>query len=247
MEYAVPEVDLVGISLSVNPSAFDEDWAMTSEITGTPEELIEAGGRSCYQSWSRPNPKTADIDGYIAHILETGHHSVLRHAVASFYITGVSRSFTHELVRHKMLDYSQLSQRYVSEEDARVINPKVILEDERTSRIFDEAVDKAFEAYTELVEILTAKGLARKEARQAARSVLPNATETKIMVTGNFQAWRHFIVMRASKHADVEIRFVAMEVLDRLKEVAPSVFNDFEVIELPDGSRAAKSGYSLPA
>ena len=85
------------------------------------QALVEFAGRACYQSWSKPNPRTATNASYISHIVEVGHFSVLEHASVSFYITGVSRSCTHELIRHRHFSYSQLSQRYVPEDDARVV------------------------------------------------------------------------------------------------------------------------------
>ena len=81
--------------------------------------------------------------------------------------------------------------------------------------------------------------LRRKQARQAARSVLPNATETRIVVTGNYRAWRHFIAMRATEHADVEIRELAVDCLRELQRVAPNVFADFAVATLDDGTEVA--------
>jgi thymidylate synthase (FAD) len=103
-------------------------------------------------------------------------------------------------------------------------------------------------AYTELLEDLEHKladspdaTLRRKQARQAARSVLPNATETRIVVTGNYRAWRHFVAMRASEHADVEIRALAVAVLRELQRIAPNAFADFEVVSLPDGTEVASS------
>ena len=83
--------------------------------------------------------------------------------------------------------------------------------------------------------------LRRKQARQAARAVLPNATETRIVVTGNYRAWRHFIAMRASEHADVEIRRLAIACLCQLSDIAPSVFADFEITALADGTEVATS------
>ena len=107
-------------------------------------------------------------------------------------------------------------------------------------------------AYTELLAALEAKFadvpnaiLRRKQARQAARSVLPNATETKIVVTGNYRAWRHFIGMRATEHADVEIRQLAVECLRQLMQVAPTVFGDFEIGTLADGTEVATSPFVL--
>lgn len=86
-------------------------------------------------------------------------------------------------------------------------------------------------------------GLRRKMARQAARSVLPNATETALVMTGNFRAWRHFIRMRTSPAADPEIRRVAVAVLKVLQHEAPAVFGDFRITRAPDGSEAAEAGY----
>jgi thymidylate synthase (FAD) len=93
------------------------------------EGLAEFAGRACYQSWSKPNPATATNAGYLKHILEVGHLSVLEHGTVTFYMTGVSRSFTHELIRHRHFSYSQLSQRYVPEKDAAMVEPDVIAAD----------------------------------------------------------------------------------------------------------------------
>ena len=89
--------------------------------------------------------------------------------------------------------------------------------------------------------------LRRKQARQAARAVLPNATETRIVVTGNYRAWRHFIAMRASEHADVEIRRLAIACLRQLADLAPAVFADFEITTLADGSEVATSPLATEA
>jgi thymidylate synthase (FAD) len=183
----------------------------------------------------------------VRHIIDVGHFSVLEHASVSFYITGLSRSCTHELIRHRHFSYSQLSQRYVPEGDSKVVAPPGIEGDEELLKIFTEAADASRAAYSELLARLEARladqqgTLRRKQARQAARAVLPNATETRIVVTGNYRAWRHFIAMRASEHADVEIRRLAIECLRQLVEVAPQVFSDFEVTVLADGTEVATS------
>ncbi|GED98186.1 FAD-dependent thymidylate synthase [Gordonia crocea] len=223
----------------------------TTDADGA-EALIEFAGRACYESWDKPNPRTATNAGYLRHVLEVGHTSLFEHATATFYITGISRSCTHELIRHRHFSYSQLSQRFVPEHDASVVAPPAIHGDEELERLFADATDAAREAYTELLTRLEAKFadvpnaiLRRKQARQAARSVLPNATETKIVVTGNYRAWRHFIGMRATEHADVEIRQLAVECLRQLSQLAPTVFGDFEISALPDGSEVATSPYVL--
>jgi thymidylate synthase (FAD) len=216
------------------------------------QALAEFAGRACYQSWSKPNPATATNAGYLRHILEVGHLSVLEHGTVTFYLSGVSRSFTHELIRHRHFSYSQLSQRYVPERDAAMVEPEIIAEDPELHKRFLAASEASVRAYNELLEGLQAKladtaaspTLRRKQARQAARSVLPNATETRIVVTGNYRAWRHFIAMRASEHADVEIREIAVACLRELQRVAPNVFADFTVNRLADGSEVAASPYA---
>ncbi|MGH8879334.1 MAG: FAD-dependent thymidylate synthase, partial [Stackebrandtia sp.] len=161
------------------------------------QALAEFAGRACYQSWNKPNPKTATNAGYLDHILQVGHLSVLEHGSVTFYLTGVSRSLTHELIRHRHFSYSQLSQRYVPERDAQMVEPEVIAEDPELHEKFVAAAEASQTAYTELLEGLEKKfadepnaTLRRKQARQAARAVLPNATETRIVVTGNYRAWR---------------------------------------------------------
>jgi thymidylate synthase (FAD) len=215
------------------------------------EALAEFAGRACYQSWSKPNPATASNAGYLRHILEVGHLSVLEHGTVTFYLTGVSRSFTHELVRHRHFSYSQLSQRYVPGREQVMVEPDVIAEDPALHKTFVEASEAALRAYNELLEGLEAKfadvenkTLRRKQARQAARAVLPNAAETRIVVTGNYRAWRHFVTMRASESADVEIREVAVACLRELQRVAPSVFGDFTISTLADGTEVASPQYT---
>ena len=216
------------------------------------QALAEFAGRACYQSWSKPNPATATNEGYLRHILEVGHLSVIEHASVTFYITGVSRSFTHELVRHRHLSYSQLSQRFVPSGDASVVEPEVIADDPELHKIFVEAADASADAYRRLLSRLEERfadhpspTLRRKQARQAARAVLTNATETRIVVTGNYRAWRHFIAMRATEQADVEIREIAILILKELQAIAPHVFGDFALHRLEDGSEVASSPLGL--
>jgi thymidylate synthase (FAD) len=233
----------------------DVPWSTDCPDVQGGSALTEFAGRACYQSWSKPNPKTATNAGYIKHIIDVGHFSVLEHASVSFYITGVSRSCTHELIRHRHFSYSQLSQRYVPEGDSRVVVPPGMDDDPELQRILTAAADAGRATYAELLAKLEAKFMAgetsaalrRKQARQAARAVLPNATETRIVVTGNYRAWRHFIAMRASEHADVEIRRLAIECLRQLVGVAPAVFADFEVSTLADGTRVATSPFATEA
>lgn len=212
------------------------------------QALAEFAGRACYQSWSKPIPATATNAGYLDHILQVGHLSVLEHSSATFYITGISRSVTHELIRHRHFSYSQLSQRYVPPGGPAAVEPAVIASDPQLHSIFQSAVDHSAAAYQQLLDTLEDRAasapdgtLARKQARQAARAVLANATTTAIVVTGNYRAWRHFIGMRATEAADVDIRGLAVALLLELQELAPNVFADFRVSKLPDGTSVAAS------
>ena len=225
----------------------DVPWDSDTDA-GSGQALVEFAGRACYQSWSKPNPRTATNASYIKHIIDVGHFAVLEHASVSFYITGISRSCSHELVRHRHFSYSQLSQRYVPEDDASVVIPPGMEDDPDLQQIVLDAADASRVAYLDLLAKLEARladqpnaVLRRKQARQAARAVLPNDTETRIVVTGNYRAWRHFVAMRASEHADVEIRRLAIACLRELADIAPAVFADFEIAVLSDGTEVATS------
>ena len=244
-EIVSPQVRLIAWTQFQPPE--DVPWSTDSDGG---QALAEFAGRACYQSWKKPNPATATNAGYINHIIQVGHLSVLEHGSVTFYLTGISRSLTHELIRHRHFSYSQLSQRYVPERDAAMVAPDVIASDPELAEKFAAAADASLRAYNELLEGLEKKfasvenaTLRRKQARQAARAVLPNATETRIVVTGNYRAWRHFIGMRATEHADVEIRALAVECLRQLKTAAPNVFADFEISTLDDGTEVASSPY----
>lgn len=205
------------------------------EDANSSDFLAEFAGRSCYESWDRPNNKTATNDSYLGHILDVGHFSVLEHASATFYIQGVSRSLTHELVRHRHLSFSQRSQRYVDESNyGFAIPPDLIPLKDKTNvdtewtvqAIINDVVARANSAYEAIAEIMVRNGHPRKEARQAARSVLPNGTETNIVVTGNMRAWREFIQKRWHVAADKEIQELAGLILDKLMVVAANTFQD---------------------
>lgn len=224
-----------------------EQWSTDTSVAG--EKLMEVAGRVCYMSFARPRP--GGNQAYIERLLQVGHGSVLEHAVWNLLITGVSRSFTHELIRHRAgFGYSQLSQRYVDESETDFVEPDCIALDGELHEIWRSAIEHCQEAYVKLVTGLERhfaavddRTLRRKMARQAARSVLPNATETKIFVTANARALRHFIELRANEHAETEIRVVAAKVCRLLQQEAPNVFGDYELVELPDGTHEARTTY----
>ena len=220
-------------------------WQTDTEVGG--EALAEMAGRVCYMSYGKGRRTNAE---FLGHIVDVGHGSVLEHAVWSFVITGVSRSFTHELIRHRHFSYSQLSQRYVDESESPFIEPDVIATDPELHTVWCDAVNATRTAYDRLVAGLEKhftdvpdKTLRRKLARQAARSVLPNATETKIFMTGNARALRHFIELRGSEHADVEIRKVAVQMLKIMQRESPALFSDYQLTPLPDGTSATSTAH----
>ncbi len=245
-----PSVRLVG-RLAIDEdelAGFLDDEGVSSWRTDTgiaAEKLVEVAGRLCYKSYAKPRP--GGNASYLGHILEVGHGSVIEHAVFNFIVTGVSRSLTHELVRHRAgWAYSQRSQRFVDEQDCSFVEPDPIADDPELHRIWLEAVTASHNAYARLAEGLAAKfadiddrTVRRKKAREAARSVLPNATETQIFVTANARALRHFIEARGDAAADAEIRKVAVAMLKILQVESPNLFGDYTLIDLPGGGQAA--------
>jgi thymidylate synthase (FAD) len=226
----------------------DHEVNWTTDTSVGAEVLCEAAGRVCYMSFGKGRKSNAE---YLRHILESAHGSVLEHAVWNLLITGVSRSFTHELVRHRAgFGFSQLSQRYVDESTADFVEPDCIARVPELHTVWLESVRQSHEAYCRLVEGLASvfkdepsPTMRRKLARQAARSVLPNATETKIFVTANARAWRHFIESRASEWAEPEIRAVAVQILRVLQAESPNLFGDYAIETLSDGSQIARTGF----
>lgn len=230
----------------------DEGLQFSTDTAAPAEVLSEIAGRTCYMSFGKGRKSNQE---YIENILSSKHGSVLEHAVWSLLITGVSRALTHELVRHRAgFGYSQLSQRYVDESEARYVVPPLYQQNEQLRAKWQETVDLIRQAYENLaaatadyVQQLHPEMPARdrrKWARQAARSILPNACETKIFVTGNSRAWRHFLEQRGSIHADTEIRLLAVEVARLLTKESPNIFHDVEIIEEPDGMPSVRVQHS---
>lgn len=160
---------------------------------------------------------------FIEMLIKTGHTSVLEHAVATFRIEGGSRSFTHQLVRHRIASFTQQSQRYVEETGFEYVVPPSIEEIPEAMKIFHEFIEFSKKTYKKLRNL----GIKKEDAR----FVLPNAVCSEIVISANFREWRHIIELRGHPSAQWEIRKMAIEVLKILKEKAPSVFFDFEVDE----------------
>ena len=213
------------------------------------ERLSEFAGRLCYMS--QRNPANRNTRDYIENIKKQGHGSVLEHANYSLLLEGVSRSLTHELVRHRAgFAYSQLSQRYVDESAACFVMPPAVIGDDALEAAWTRQMDTALASYVALVDQLMGryswvddKVHRRKMAREAARGVLPNSTETKIVVTANARAWRTMLELRSSEGAEFEIRRAAVMLLRILQGEAPGFFSDFEIYVANDRREAARLHY----
>jgi thymidylate synthase (FAD) len=213
-------------------------------------QLCKTAGQVCYASFGPRRTMNENAPAYIERLTSAGHGSVLEHASFNFLLYGISRSVTHELVRHRAgVGISQISQRYVSGAVLRFVERPEYQGDEQLHRTFEERADRAAAEYEEMAELLlerqeggasmlTAdyKTDARKKVQQTARSLLPNETEAPMVFTGNVRALRHIIEMRADAHAESEIRNLALRLFLCLRTVDPILFGDYDLGELPDGT-----------
>jgi len=246
MIFKEPRITVISRPAFAEPSHLPVNWLGESSDG---ERLAEFAGRLCYMS--QKNPASRATREYLENIKKQGHGSVLEHANYSLLLEGVSRSLTHELVRHRAgFAYSQLSQRYVDESEANFVMPPAIIGDEALENSWKEQMDAAQKTYVALVEQLMTRYAwvgdkihRRKMAREAARGVLPNSTETKIVVTGNARAWRTMLELRSSEGAEFEIRRCAIAIIRILAQEAPGFFSDFEIYPAADRADAARIVY----
>lgn len=208
------------------------------------EKTVATAARLCYSSsdigslcQGLTDEKTAD---FIDMLVSIGHESVLEHVSFTFGIEGISRACSHQLVRHRIASYSQKSQRYVNENGFEFITPPAIEENSEAKAEFDRTVELISESYDKIADMLTrshkerfiAEGLdeksaeakARKLANEDARFILPNACETKIVVTMNVRSLFNFFRHRCCNRAQWEIRAVANEMLKLCLQAAPNIF-----------------------
>jgi thymidylate synthase (FAD) len=188
--------------------------------TPDPEQAVSLAARLCYSPVTigdlRERISGSDIRSFLEKILSLGHHSVLEHASFTFGIEGISRVTTHQLVRHRIASFSQQSQRYVShKEKFDVVVPPSVSSNEEISEKFSVLIRDIHQLYAEMVE----SGIPAEDARY----ILPNAAETKILVTMNARELFHFFRLRCER-AQWEIRAMAVEMLKLVKVVAPVIF-----------------------
>jgi thymidylate synthase (FAD) len=178
------------------------------------ERLIEYAGRMCYRSKGGGTPKATAR--FIQKRVQEGHESIIEHSSASFEISGISRSCSHQLVRHRMASYSQESQRYVDMSDPEWVIPPEVAADPEALAIWETALDQTQEAYRQL----RARGIRKEDAR----FLLPNAAATRLVMTANFRELLHLFRIRISPHAQWEICQVAIRMLEAIYKQAPNVF-----------------------
>jgi thymidylate synthase (FAD) len=198
-----------------------------------PEETIAMAAKLCYSPADITSLKdkieTKDQKAFVEKLVKMGHMSPIEHASFTFAIEGISRACSHQLVRHRLASYSQQSQRYVSESSQRstfdYIIPPSIKDDPEAKKIFRKFMEEAQKTYDLLIERLNGKGIKGESANQDARFILPNAAETKIMVTMNARELLHFFRQRCCNRAQWEIRRMAEEMLKLVKKAAPTIFH----------------------
>ena len=212
--------------------------------------LCKTAGQVCYASFGPRRTTNENAAAYFERLTSAGHGSVLEHASFSFLLYGISRSVTHELVRHRAgAGFSQISQRYVSGAVLRFVERPEYQDDDELHRLFEERADRAAAEYEAIADSLLErqeggnsmlsadyKTDARKKVQQTARSLLPNETEAPMVFTGNVRALRHIVEMRADAHAESEIRNLAVRVFLCLRQADPILFGDYRIGELPDGT-----------
>jgi thymidylate synthase (FAD) len=241
-----PAVTLIARPQFLEPAHLPVQWKGESSDG---ERIAEFAGRLCYMSQHNPAGRTTAE--YLGNILRQGHGSVFEHSTYVMLIEGISRSCSHELVRHRAgWGYSQLSQRYVDESHAAFVMPPAIMGDPELEAQWTAQVGAAQSAYVASVEGLMTryqsvedKVSRRKMAREAARSVLPNATEVKIVASANVRAWRTMLELRLGEGAELEIRRMAVACLRVLQKEAPALFADFEIYRTTEGSEAGRVGF----
>jgi thymidylate synthase (FAD) len=197
--------------------------------TPNPEEIVAMAAKLCYSPSDiealKEKIEAKDQKAFVEKLVKMGHMSPIEHSSFTFAIEGISRACSHQLVRHRLASYSQQSQRYVSEETGfDYVIPPIIKEDKELKRYFEDFMSEAQKAYNHIVKKLNEKGIKGESVNQDARFILPNAAETKIIVTMNARELLHFFRMRCCNRAQWEIRHMAEEMLKLVKKTSPVIF-----------------------
>lgn len=238
----VAATQIVGVPESIQDTKVGRDMDENYEWSEADIDLLhEFAGRACYKSFNRPNPATEKNEDYLGHIIDSAHLSVLEHGQVSIYVEDVSRSLLLELERHgrnSHLSFSVESQRFVSTSKwhREPVIPPMFKEFQRNNidaGVIAESQLRAHYAesltlYDQTYNDLRDAGVPLKQAREAARSFLPNATPVDFLVTADIRGWREVIEKRDAPGADAEIREFAQQVDELLQEYAP---NSMQVVD----------------
>jgi len=222
------------------------------------ETLAKVAGQWCYLAFGPDRTWNCVASRYFENIKNQKHGSILEHSAFTMAIWGVSRSFTHELVRHRAgCGFSQVSQRYVGSDTLRFVERPEFVEDPSLHKYFLERIEATHNEYMYLSEYLFNKQSRgdellsaerktdlKKKVRQCSRAVLLNETEAPIIITGNVRAWRNILEQRVSEHAEVEIRRVVYNVFLCLQPFLPNILSDYKTVKLADETLALASCYS---
>ena len=212
-------------------------------FTPNPEHMVYAAFKQCYSPqnardilWESEFVLMGEegsrkeaikrVREFIKEKMNSGHLSPLEHVSFTFAISGISRALSHQLVRHRIASYSQQSQRYVSAEDARFVLPPSIAAIPEAAEVYGELIEKVQESYSKILSIFDSNGVTGSAAREDARYVLPQATETKIVMTMNAHALLNFFKKRLCLRAQWEIRAMAEMMRKCCRLVAPAIFAD---------------------
>lgn len=257
---AKPHVELEGIRPFLEGFGADLDFAqyVDDPTPLTPAaRLMKTAGQTCYASFGPKRSYNENAKRYFDNLSSSGHGSVYEHATLSFLCYGISRSNTHEIVRHRAgTAFSQLSQRFVSGKVLRFVERPEYQQHPALHKSFEERIDRAAREYEEIADELlslqsegdqrlsaAAKTDRRKRVQQTARSVLPNETETILVLSANIRSWRHMIEMRTDEHAESEIRDLFFRIFLCLRLAEPLLFEDYEIESYSDGTYGARTDW----
>lgn len=245
-----PKVYLIA-KTELNESGLEEflsdikqsEW--NSNAQSDPDMLTEFGGRLCYRSFSvydennkeGTNPNVTrireDNGQYVKNLIDSGHHSVLEHSTLSLLFHNISRVYSHEMVRHRLMSYSQESLRYIRLDNIKAWLPDEIKENPELNKLYEDTICHLEGVQEKLNKIVKLDGKSfdeKKKWTSRFRRLAPIGLATTILVSGNLRAWRHIINMRTSKGAEEEMRLVMNQVVPILKNFAPAVFADLNQI-----------------
>jgi thymidylate synthase (FAD) len=234
-----PTIDDTGLNAFLNDEG--QNWIRTTNSKDG-ENIVEIAGRICHMSFGKKQLSTSNRD-FIVNLIAEKHESVLEHATWTFIATGITRSLTHQIVRHRIgFSFSQMSQQYNDQASYKYIIPQGLKEDQDVRREWEKAEKASKVAYENLKKLIekqehnnSTKLETEKLLRSAARSVLPNCIETKLAFSANGRSIRHFIKLRGSIVWDIEMRLFCHELLSIMKKEACNLFRDFTIQKHKDG------------